>query len=158
MLADLWAVSRGRTRPGKLPAAARLPLRRGGRGGQRDVAGKSCPRAQVRRAVTARWMTRQHPTTTPPPSAEAGKRAEARFYASFGRLEQLKARLVLRLARRFLPLRGVGKVSYLQKPGCDPRVRASSRRSTGRRGPARRPRMTPSTSPRMSLALTCRAT
>jgi pyruvate,water dikinase len=29
-------------------------------------------------------------------------------------LERLKARLVLRLARRFLPLRGVGKVSYLQ--------------------------------------------
>ena len=54
------------------------------------------------------------PNDDPAAQRRAGKPAEARFYAAFGRMERLKARVVLRLARRFVPLRGVGKVSYLQ--------------------------------------------
>jgi pyruvate,water dikinase len=44
----------------------------------------------------------------------ARQRAEKRLLSSTGPLGRIKARLVLRMARRFVPLRGVGKVAYLQ--------------------------------------------
>ena len=41
-------------------------------------------------------------------------KAEAKLLASTNTAGRLKARVILRLARRFVPLRGVGKVAYLQ--------------------------------------------
>lgn len=52
-------------------------------------------------------------------------RAEAAVLSAVGPTGRLRARLVLRLARRFIPLRGVGKVSYLQSLDV---LRAASRR------------------------------
>lgn len=40
--------------------------------------------------------------------------AERRFFSSLSPAAAARARLVLRLARRYIPLRGTGKVSYLQ--------------------------------------------
>jgi pyruvate,water dikinase len=45
---------------------------------------------------------------------ERDEAERALLAAAGGRLGRAKARVVLRLARRFIPLRGVGKVSYLQ--------------------------------------------
>lgn len=113
VLADLWAVSRAR-----LDMAGFL-RRHGyhcaGEGEVASVAWRENP-APVHKIV-ARYRAMGDaaaPNDDPAAQRRAGKSAEARFYAAFGRLERLKARLVLRLARRFLPLRGVGKVSYLQ--------------------------------------------
>jgi pyruvate,water dikinase len=46
--------------------------------------------------------------------AIARRQAEAQLMASLPRTGQAQARLVLRLAGRYLPLRGVGKVAFLQ--------------------------------------------
>lgn len=51
--------------------------------------------------------------------------AERQLLVTAGPLGRVRARLVLRLARRFIPLRGTGKVSYLQ--GLDV-LRATARR------------------------------
>ncbi len=51
--------------------------------------------------------------------------AERKVFASLGVFGRLKARLLLRVARRFIPLRGVGKVAYLQALDI---VRATARR------------------------------
>ncbi|PQM45425.1 Prodigiosin synthesizing transferase PigC [Mycobacterium talmoniae] len=56
--------------------------------------------------------------------AAAREEAEACLLGSVGAIGRVKARLILRLARRFVPLRGVGKVAYLQ--GVDV-VRAAAR-------------------------------
>lgn len=51
--------------------------------------------------------------------------AERTLLATGGRIGRARARLVLRLARRFIPLRGTGKVSYLQSLDV---LRATARR------------------------------
>lgn len=51
--------------------------------------------------------------------------AERKLLADVGPAGRLKARIVLRLARRFIPLRGTGKVSYLQSLDV---LRATARR------------------------------
>jgi pyruvate, water dikinase len=113
VLADLWAVSRD-----NLDMAGFL-RRHGyhcaGEGEVASVAWREDP-APVHKFVTQyRAMDdAAAPNDDSAAQRRAGKPSEARFYGAFGRLERLKARLVLRLARRFLPLRGVGKVSYLQ--------------------------------------------
>ncbi|WP_216902315.1 PEP-utilizing enzyme [Nocardia alni] len=51
--------------------------------------------------------------------------AERKVFAGLGAFGRLRARLLLRIARRFIPLRGVGKVAYLQALDV---VRATARR------------------------------
>ena len=70
------------------------------------------------RELVARY-SRKPDTEAPGADAQkrAGERATAEhalFASASGVLGRARARLVLRLARRFIPLRGVGKVSYLQ--------------------------------------------
>jgi pyruvate, water dikinase len=69
---------------------------------------------------------------TESPHADADRKAyerdqaEAKFLAAAGsRLGRQRAKLTLRLARRFIPLRGTGKVSYLQSLDV---LRAAARR------------------------------
>jgi pyruvate,water dikinase len=50
--------------------------------------------------------------------------AERKLFSSLSGADAVRARLVLRLARRYIPLRGTGKVSYLQ---CLDVLRASAR-------------------------------
>lgn len=57
-------------------------------------------------------------------NSAARDQAEARLLGSGGLPARLKARVVLRLARHFVPLRGVGKVAYLQSVDV---VRAAAR-------------------------------
>jgi pyruvate,water dikinase len=113
VLADLWAVSRGRLDlEGFL---RRHGYHCAGEGEVATVAWREDPAPVHKFVAQYRAMDdAAAPDDDPAALRRTGKRVEARFYASFGRLERLKARLVLRLARRFLPLRGVGKVSYLQ--------------------------------------------
>lgn len=66
------------------------------------------------------------------PHANADRKAQARdeaerklLAAAGGRLGRQRAKLTLRLARRFIPLRGTGKVSYLQSLDV---LRAAARR------------------------------
>jgi pyruvate, water dikinase len=113
VLADLWAVSRDR-----LDMATFL-RRHGyhcaGEGEVASVTWRENPALAHKFVAQYRTMDdTAAPNDDPAAQRRAGKPAEARFYAAFGRMERLKARLVLRLARRFVPLRGVGKVSYLQ--------------------------------------------
>lgn len=124
VLADLWGVSRG-----SLDLSTFL-LWHGyhcpGEGEVSSVTWRENP-APVRKLV-AQYGAMDDAAAPDSDSAaqrRAGKPAENRFYASFGGLQRLKARLVLRLARRFVPLRGVGKVSYLQSLDV---VRACARR------------------------------
>jgi pyruvate, water dikinase len=113
VLADLWAVSRGRLDLESF--LRRHGYHCAGEGEVASVTWREDP-APVRKFV-AQYRAMDDaaaPDDDPAAQRRSGKRAEARFYASFGKLERIKARLVLGLARRFLPLRGVGKVSYLQ--------------------------------------------
>lgn len=113
VLADLWALSRDRLDMESF-------LRRHGyhcarEGEVASVAWREDPAPVHKTVAQYRAMDdAAAPNDDAAAQRRAGKPAEARFYAAFGRPERLKARLVLRLARRFLPLRGVGKVSYLQ--------------------------------------------
>lgn len=123
VLADLWAVSRG-----SLDLESFL-RRHGyhcaGEGEVSSVAWRENP-VPVHKFVS-QYRTMDDAAAPDDDAAaqrRAGKPAEVRFYASFGRAERLKARVVLRWARRFLPLRGVGKVSYLQ---CLDVIRACAR-------------------------------
>jgi pyruvate, water dikinase len=113
VLADLWAVSRDSLDMARF-------LRRHGyhcarEGELASVTWREDPTTVYKFVDRYRTMDdAAAPNDDPAAQRRAGKPAEARFHAAFGKLERLKARLVLRLARRFLPLRGVGKVSYLQ--------------------------------------------
>lgn len=113
VLADLWSVSRGNL-------SLETFLRRHGYhcAGEGEVASVTW---RENPALVHKFVERYRgmddavaPADGSDAQRRAGKAAQARFYAAFGTAERLKARVVLRLARRFLPLRGVGKVSYLQ--------------------------------------------
>lgn len=113
VLDDLWAVSRG-------AIALEEFLRRHGYHGPGEgevatVVWREDPEP-VRRLVE---QYAAKPASEAPGSREADHlaerdRAEQQLMASLSLVGQARARLVLRLARRLIPLRGVGKVSYLQ--------------------------------------------
>ena len=113
VLADLWAVSRGGLDLDSF--LRRHGYHCAGSGEVANVTWRENPDAVRKFVAQYRAMDdAAAPNDDAAAQRRAGKPAEARFYASFGTLERLKARLVLRLARRFMPLRGVGKVPYLQ--------------------------------------------
>jgi pyruvate, water dikinase len=113
VLADLWAVSRDRL--DMTGFLRRHGYHCAGEGEVASVAWREDPAPVLRFVTQYRAMDdAAAPNDDPAAQRRAGEPVEDSFYAAFGRLERLKARLVLRLARRFLPLRGVGKVSYLQ--------------------------------------------
>jgi pyruvate, water dikinase len=125
VLDDLWAVSRGSLGFGQF-------LRRHGYHGPGE--------GEVETRV---WREDPHPLRrllalyaakpdTESPHADADRKASARdaaerqlLAAAGGPLGRQRARLTLRLARRFIPLRGTGKVSYLQSLDV---LRAAARR------------------------------
>lgn len=124
VLADLWRVSRGSL---ELPE---FLLWHGyhcpGEGELSSVTWRENPEPVRKLIAQYRAMDdTAAPDSDPAAQRRAGKPAESRFYASFRGAQRLKSRVVLRLARRFLPLRGVGKVSYLQSLDV---VRACARR------------------------------
>jgi pyruvate,water dikinase len=113
VLADLWRVSRG------CLDLSDFLLRHGyhcpGEGEVSSVTWRENP--EPVRKLVSQYQAMDDTAAPDSDSAaqrRAGKPAENRFYDSFEGLQRLKSRLVLPLARRFLPLRGVGKVSYLQ--------------------------------------------
>jgi pyruvate,water dikinase len=111
VLADLWALSRDR-----LSVAAFLD-RHGYHGpGEGEVATRVWREDPdgVRRIV--RQYAARPDSEAPDAADHTAQRiaAERQLMESLGALGQLKAKVILRLARRFIPLRGVGKVSYLQ--------------------------------------------
>lgn len=128
VLADLWQVSRG-----SLDLAEFL-LRHGyhgpGEGEIATVVWREDPEP-VRRLL-AQYASKSDAEA---PDARAAEhladrdRAETALMAGLGGpAGRAKARLVLRLARRLIPLRGVGKVSYLQSLDA---IRAAARRLGG---------------------------
>lgn len=113
VLEDLWAVSRGRI------TMATFLDRHGyhgpGEGELSNVVWREDPSPVERLIDQYRAMGEDRA----PASGEAQRlreqaKAQRQLFASQGTAGRAKARLVLRLARRFVPLRGVGKVSYLQ--------------------------------------------
>lgn len=125
VLADLWAVSRGRT------SLAEFLLAHGYHGpGEGEVATRvwrEDPEPVHR--IVAQYAAK--PDSEAPGGHNAAhlaerERAERVLLASVGGpVARANARLLLWLARRYIPLRGVGKVSYLQSLDV---LRAAARR------------------------------
>lgn len=123
VLDDLWAVSRGTLEEAEF-------LRRHGYHGPGE--GELATRVwrEDPEAVHALVQRYRAKPDSESPSAKAGdglrQRAEAEraLFASLSGAGAVRARVVLRLARRYIPLRGTGKVSYLQ---CLDVLRASAR-------------------------------
>ncbi|WP_202033255.1 PEP-utilizing enzyme [Nocardioides sp. WS12] len=114
VLGDLWLVSRGTLSLDEF-------LRRHGYHGPGE--GEVATRVWREDPEPVRRIVAQYaakPDHEAPDARHADHRAEreraeaAVMATAGGAAGRLKARLVLRLARRFIPLRGVGKVSYLQ--------------------------------------------
>ncbi|MBJ8344408.1 PEP-utilizing enzyme [Antrihabitans sp. YC2-6] len=113
VLADMWDVSRNR-----LPLhefLARHGYHGPGEGELSATAWREDATPVVRLVEQYRAMVdAKAPSAADAVHAAARDEAEARLLASTGLAGRIKARLILRLARRFVPLRGVGKVAYLQ--------------------------------------------
>lgn len=113
VLEDLWAVSRGRIEMETF--LARHGYHGPGEGELSSVVWREDP-SPVERLID------QYRTMSDDRAPESGGAAQIReqaqaqrqLFESLGAAGRAKARLMLRLARRFVPLRGVGKVSYLQ--------------------------------------------
>lgn len=124
VLQDLWQVSRGALTLDEF-------LRRHGYHGPGE--GEVATRVWREDPEPVRRIVEQYaakPDSDAPGARDAAHlaerdRAEAALLAAVGPGGRLKAKVVLRLARRFIPLRGVGKVSYLQSLDV---LRAASRR------------------------------
>lgn len=113
VLADLWSVSRGRL------DLSEFLVRHGyhgpGEGEVSNVVWREDPAPIMRLLEQYRALDDSaSPEHTEADRIARREEAEDQLYRSLGRIGRLKARLILRLARRFVPLRGVGKVSYLQ--------------------------------------------
>lgn len=124
VIEDLWKVSRGCLAESEFLAAH--GYHGPAEGEVSSVVWREDP-APVKRLI-ARY--RDMPADADPASASAVRagereRAEHALLASVGLLGRLKARLLLRLTRAVVPLRGVGKVAYLQSLDV---ARASARR------------------------------
>lgn len=124
VLLDLWRVSRGEV---SLEDFLRRHGYHGPGEGEIDTRVWREDPEPVRRIVTQYAAKPDHEA----PDARDGEhlaarvRAERTLLAGLGPAGRVRARIVLRLARRFIPLRGVGKVSYLQSLDV---LRAASRR------------------------------
>jgi pyruvate, water dikinase len=124
VLDDLWAVSRDALSLDEF-------LRRHGYHGAGE--GELETRVWREDPEPVRRLVRQYRTKSdaadPHADADAHLRrrqlAARTLVSSRGRLGKLRARLVLRLARRYIPLRGTGKVAYLQSLDV---LRAAARR------------------------------
>src|SRR5581483_3580669 len=110
---DLWAVSRDRL---GLPAfVARHGYHGPFEGELSGVSWREDPTPLVKIVDGYRSMDDSaSPAAVEAARAEARREAEARLLAALPRTGQAQARLVLKLAGRYLPLRGVGKVAFLQ--------------------------------------------
>lgn len=127
VLDDLWAVSRG-----TLPFGTFLE-RHGYHGsGEGEVSNRVWREdpAPVERIVKqyAAMADDEAPTASDDVHTRERRHAESMLFASTGGPGRLKAKLILKLARRFIPLRGVGKVAYLQNLDV---IRATARRLGG---------------------------
>ena len=113
VVADLWAMSRGR-----LALAAFLD-RHGYHGpGEGEISGRVWREdpAPVEALLDGyrKMADDADPTRAESVRVEERRRAEAALLAALPAARRGPARLVLRLARTYLPLRGVGKVAFLQ--------------------------------------------
>lgn len=123
VLDDLWSVSRGTL--GLDAFLARHGYHGPGEGEAATVVWREDPAPVA--ALVHQYAAM--PDSAGPRAKDAAHRAqreaaEARLLEDLGPAGRARARLVLRLARRFVPLRGVGKVAYLQ---CLDVLRASAR-------------------------------
>lgn len=113
VLEDLWAVSRGRL--GLRTFLDRHGYHGPGEGEVSSVVWREDPSPVERLLAQYREMSDDRaPDAGEVARVRERKEAERALFAHVGRSGRLKAKLVLKLARRFVPLRGVGKVSYLQ--------------------------------------------
>lgn len=124
VLDDLWAVSR------RALSLEVFLLRHGYHGPGEGEAATRVWREDPTPVLRLIERYADRPDTDGPRATEAQHRreradAERRLLAGRSVLGRVTARLLLRLARRHLPLRGVGKVSYLQ---CLDVLRAAARR------------------------------
>lgn len=124
VLDDLWAVSRGTL------DVEQFVLRHGYHGpGEGELETRVWREDPA--AVNSLVRRYQAKPDTESPSAHADahrdmrQRAERTLLSASGPLGRLRSRTVLGLARRYIPLRGTGKVSYLQ---CLDVLRAAARR------------------------------
>ena len=110
---DLWAVSRDQL---GLPAyVARHGYHGPFEGELSGVSWREDPTPLVKIVEGYRSMDDSaSPAAVEAARAEARRAAEAGLLAALPRTGQAQARLVLKLAGRYLPLRGVGKVAFLQ--------------------------------------------
>ncbi|MGW4124652.1 PEP-utilizing enzyme [Nocardia sp. NPDC004711] len=113
VLSDLWAVSRGRL---ELPEfLCRHGYHGPGEGELSTTVWREDPSPILR--IIDQYRTLDDtaaPEQTEADSVSRREAAERRLFANLPWSKRLPALLLLRLARRFVPLRGVGKVSYLQ--------------------------------------------
>lgn len=113
VLQDMWDVSRDRLSPEEF--LTRHGYHGPGEGELSATAWREDPTPVVRLVEQYRAMGDDRaPGMADAANSAAREHAEARLLGSVGMLGRIKARCVLRLARRFVPLRGVGKVAYLQ--------------------------------------------
>ncbi|SDU69180.1 pyruvate, water dikinase [Gordonia westfalica] len=123
VLADMWNVSRGEI------SLAEFLLRHGyhcaGEGETASTSWREDP-APVERLIAsfAGMPDSESPQERAAALERAGAAAERTLFAGSG-VGRMRTRLTLRLARLFIPLRGVGKVSYLQSLDV---IRACARR------------------------------
>ncbi|HWJ82453.1 MAG TPA: PEP-utilizing enzyme [Nocardioides sp.] len=113
VLDDLWQVSRGTLTLEEF--LGRHGYHGPGEGEAATTVWREDP-APLRRLV-AQYATKpdaEAPGATAAQHAVQRTDAERRLLEASGRLGRVRTRLVLRLARRLIPLRGTGKVSYLQ--------------------------------------------
>lgn len=123
VLQDMWDVSRNRLSLEEF--LARHGYHGPGEGELSARAWREDPTPVVRLVEQYQAMgDHRAPGTADAADLAARQQAEARLLGSVGWIGRIKARLILRLARSFVPLRGVGKVAYLQSIDV---VRASAR-------------------------------
>lgn len=124
VLNDLWAVSRGRLRLEEF--LRRHGYHGPGEGELSTMVWREEP-APLQRLIEqyTRKPDSEGPSAREAKHADERAAAERKLLAHTGLARQLRIRMVLRLARRFIPLRGTGKVSYLQSLDV---LRATARR------------------------------
>jgi pyruvate,water dikinase len=124
VLDDLWAASRG-------TLSVEEFLHRHGYHGPGEGELETLVWREDSAAVSSLVRRYQEKSDAESPRADAGehqrrrREAQGKLMSALGPMGRLRARTVLRLARYFIPLRGTGKVSYLQSLDV---LRAAARR------------------------------
>ncbi|HEY2832608.1 MAG TPA: PEP-utilizing enzyme [Sporichthyaceae bacterium] len=108
LINDLWAVAHGRL------AMAEFLARHGFHGpAEGQLAGKSWREDQAPlRALLDAYRAREAPLQSSGATQRAA--AETKLFGALGRAGRVRARLVLRLARSYIPLREVGRATFLK--------------------------------------------